>query len=481
MLSSLLGRFLMPAFANVLPRIGETERAALESGTVGFEGCFFEGKADFARLAAIPGEQLTGAEQAFIDERVTELCDMLDDFAIDEAHDLPAEVWRFLREHRFFGMIIPRAYGGLEFSHAAHAAVVTRIASVNLAAAVTVMVPNSLGPAELLVHYGTEAQKNHYLPRLARGEDLPCFALTSPYAGSDAAAIPDIGVLTRREWNGVMTEGFALTFSKRYITLAPVASVVGLAFNAIDPGLSGGTQQLGITCALIPVPHPGISIGARHRPMNSAFMNGPVQGEDVFIPLDWVIGGSQNIGKGWRMLMECLAAGRALSLPALGAALQQTSLYVASGYAGLRNQFGLPIQRFHNIARPLAEIAADLYATDSARRLTASTLDQGERPSVASAIVKYHLTEAARRAINHGMDILGGKAICAGPSNLLSIAYRHAPIAITVEGANILTRALIIFGQGAVRCHPYVLREIHAVEQHDARRSAMPSSDMPAI
>ncbi|WP_454737953.1 acyl-CoA dehydrogenase [Cupriavidus necator] len=468
MLSSLLGRLLMPAFTDALPKIGETERAALESGTVGFEGCFFEGKADFARLAEIPAEQLTEAEQTFLEHRVPELCGMLDDFAIEEAHDLPAEVWHYLREHRFFGMVIPRAYGGLEFSHAAHAAVVTRIGSVNIAAAVTVMVPNSLGPCELLVRYGTDAQKNHYLPRLARGEDLPCFALTSPYAGSAAAAIPDIGVLTQREWNGAMTEGFALTFSKRYITLAPVASLVGLAFNAVDPTRPAGAQQLGITCALIPVPHPGLRIGARHRPMNSAFMNGPVEGEDVFIPLDWVIGGSPNIGKGWRMLMECLATGRAISLPALGAALQQTSLYVANGYARLRNQFGQPIQRFQNIAAPLAEMAVDLYATDSARRLTTSTLDQGEQPSVAGAILKYHLTEAARRAINHGMDILGGKAICAGPSNLLSTAYRHAPIAITVEGANILTRALIIFGQGAVRCHPYALREIHAVEQRDA-------------
>lgn len=458
----------MPAFIKSLPKIGETERAALESGSVGLEGCFFQGKADFARLAAIPSEQLTAGEQAFLEERVAELCGMLDDFAIDEAHDLPAEVWNYLRKHRFFGMIIPRAYGGLEFSHAAHAAVVTRIASVNLAAAVTVMVPNSLGPAELLVRYGTEAQKNHYLPRLSRSEDLPCFALTSPYAGSDAAAIPDIGLLTQREWNGAMTEGFALTFFKRYITLAPIATVVGLAFNAVDMNRPAGLQELGITCALIPVPHPGLRIGARHRPMNGAFMNGPVQGEDVFIPLDWVIGGSQNVGKGWRMLMECLAAGRAISLPALGAALQQTSLYVANGYARLRNQFGLPIQRFHNIAAPLAEMATELYATDSARRLTTSLLDQGEQPSVAGAILKYHLTEAGRRAINHGMDILGGKAISAGPSNLLSIAYRHAPIAITVEGANILTRALIIFGQGALRCHPYVLRELQAVEQRNA-------------
>ncbi|MEC5215360.1 acyl-CoA dehydrogenase [Actimicrobium sp. GrIS 1.19] len=467
MLTSLLGQLMMPVFKKALPTIGDTERAALESGTVGFEGVFFDGAVDFSKLANVPAAPHSAAEQAFLADQVPTLCRMLDDFAIDEAGDLPPEVWQYLRAQGFFGMIIPRAFGGLEFSHAAHAEVVTRIASVNIAAAVTVMVPNSLGPSELLLRYGTDEQKNYYLPRLACGDDLPCFALTSPYAGSDAAALPDFGVLCEREWNGVMTRGFALTFSKRYITLAPVATVVGLAFNVIDPNRPADQQHLGITCALIPVPHPGLQIGARHHPMNSAFMNGPVQATDMFIPIDWVIGGADQIGTGWRMLMECLAAGRAISLPALGSAMQQTTLYVANGYAGLRDQFGLPIQRFQNIAALLGGIAIELYATDAARRMTASILDQGEQPSVASAIVKYHLTEAGRRAINHGMDILGGKAICAGPSNLLSNAYRNTPIAITVEGANILTRALIIFGQGAIRCHPYVLREIHAVEKGD--------------
>ncbi|UVW30040.1 acyl-CoA dehydrogenase [Massilia sp. H6] len=467
MLAALLGRTMLPVFKKALPTIGATERAALESGTVGFEGRIFEGKIDFSALAAIAPARPQAHEQAFLDEQVPALCRMLDDFEIDQAGDLPAEVWDYLRQHGFFGMIIPRAYGGLEFSHTVHAQVVTRIASVNIPAAVTVMVPNSLGPAELLLRYGTQAQKDHYLPRLASGQELPCFALTSPYAGSDAASMTDVGVLVEREWNGVMTRGFALTFKKRYITLAPVATVVGISFNAIDPALPADRQDLGITCALIPVPHPGLVIGARHRPMDSAFMNGPVEASDMFIPLDWVIGGADNIGKGWSMLMQCLAAGRAISLPALGSALQQSSLYVANGYAGLRNQFGLPIQRFHNIAALLAEMAVDLYASDSARRLTASILDQGEQPSVASAILKYHVTEAGRRAINHGMDILGGKAICAGPSNLLSGAYRNTPIAITVEGANILTRALIIFGQGAIRCHPFVLSEIEAVERQD--------------
>lgn len=467
MFTTLLGRLMLPVFKKALPTIGDTERAALESGSVGFEGRFFDGSVDFSALAAIPTMRPDAREQAFLDKQVPALCSMLDDYAIDRDGDLPPEVWQTLREQGFFGMIIPREYGGLEFGHAVHAEVVARIASVNIAAAVTVMVPNSLGPAELLLRYGTDEQKNHYLPRLASGQDLPCFALTSPYAGSDAASMPDIGVLTERQYNGVLTKGFALTFAKRYITLAPVASVVGISFQAIDPSLPKDQQNLGITCALIPVPHPGLRIGARHRPMDSAFMNGPVEADDMFIPLDWVIGGGANIGIGWRMLMECLAAGRAISLPALGAAMQQTTLYVANGYANLRNQFGLPIARFHNIAAVLAEVAVDLYATDSARRMTASILDQGEQPSVASAILKYHVTEAGRRAINHGMDILGGKAICTGPSNLLSSAYRGAPIAITVEGANILTRALIIFGQGAIRCHPYVLREIKAVETND--------------
>jgi acyl-CoA dehydrogenase len=468
MFADLLGRVMLPVFKKALPSIGDTERAALESGTVGVEGRFFEGQVDFSALAAIRPAPPQAHEQAFLDEQVPALCRMLDDFAIDKAGDLPPEVWQYLREQGFFGMIIPREFGGLEFSHTVHAEVVTRIASVNIPAAVTVMVPNSLGPAELLLRYGTQDQKDHYLPRLASGQELPCFALTSPYAGSDAASMNDFGVMVEREWNGVMTRGFALTFSKRYITLAPVATVVGISFNAIDPSQPEGRQDLGITCALIPVPHPGLEIGRRHHPMDSAFMNGPVQATDMFIPLDWVIGGEANIGKGWSMLMQCLAAGRAISLPALGSALQQSSLYVANGYAGLRNQFGLPIQRFHNIAALLAEMAVDLYATDAARRMTACILDGGEQPSVASAILKYHVTEAGRRAINHGMDILGGKAISAGPSNLLSGAYRNTPIAITVEGANILTRALIIFGQGAIRCHPFVLAEIEAVERQDS-------------
>jgi len=464
-----LGRAAMKPFARALPVMGDTERAALEAGTVGFEGRLFSGRPDFGALLAAGPNVLSAAEQAFLDKEVTALCAMLDDFAIDQAGDLPAEVWAYLREHRFFGMIIPEAHGGLGFSHYAHAAVVTRIATLNISAAVTVMVPNSLGPAELLLRYGTDAQKQHYLPRLADGRDLPCFGLTSPYAGSDAASIPDRGVLVEREFEGRVVRGFSLNFSKRYITLAPVATVVGLAFNAIDESLPEGQRELGITCALIPVPQPGMEIGRRHRPMDAAFMNGPIEGREVFIPMDWVIGGEARVGQGWRMLMECLAAGRAISLPALGSAMQQTALFVTNGYGQVREQFGLPIGRFDAIAGVIAGMACELYATDAARRYTAAVLDHGEQPSVASAILKVHLTEAGRRAVNHGMDILGGKGIIQGPSNLLSVAYRGAPIAITVEGANILTRSLIIFGQGAVRCHPYVMKEMQAVRDKDAQ------------
>jgi acyl-CoA dehydrogenase len=469
-IASTLGRWALGPFAEALPAMGDTERAALEAGTVGFEGELFGGKPDFDRLLAMAPNRLTPEEQAFLDGDVHELIAMLNDFAIDQAHDLPPAVWAFLRERRFFGMIIPREYGGRGFGHYAHAAVVTRIATANVAAAVTVMVPNSLGPAELLLHYGTDAQKQHYLPRLADGRDLPCFGLTSPHAGSDAASIPDTGVLTTRDIDGRPVRGFTVRFDKRYITLAPVATVVGLAFQAVDPARPAGEQQLGITCALIPVPTPGLTIGRRHRPMDSAFMNGPLQGEDVFVPMDWVIGGEACVGQGWRMLMECLAAGRAISLPALGAAMQQTALHVMVGYGRIREQFGLPIARFEAIAGLIARTAADLYATDAARRYTAAALDAGERPSVASAILKVQLTEAGRRAVTTGMDVLGGKGIISGPSNLLGVAYRHAPIAITVEGANLLSRALIIFGQGAVRCHPHVMDEMAAVQAQDADR-----------
>ncbi|MET3459687.1 acyl-CoA dehydrogenase [Variovorax atrisoli] len=466
-LASFIGRRAMQAFSKALPPLGDTERAALEAGTVGFEGRLFAGHPDFDALSAMGPNRLSEREQAFLDNEVRELCRMLDDHAIDQARDLPPEVWRYLREKRFFGMIIPEEFGGLGFGHHAHATVVARIATVNVATAVTVMVPNSLGPAELLLRYGTNTQKAHYLPRLADGRELPCFGLTSPYAGSDAASIPDRGVLVEREVDGHRVRGFLVDFDKRYITLAPVATVVGLAFHAVDESRPEGERELGITCALIPVPQAGMEIGRRHRPMDSAFMNGPIHGRQVFVPMEWIIGGEQQVGQGWRMLMECLAAGRAISLPALGSAMQQTALYVANGYGQIREQFGMPVGRFHAVAGLVAQMSAELYASDAARRFTAAALDKGERPSVASAILKVQLTEAGRRAVNHGMDILGGKGIISGPSNLLGVAYRQAPIAITVEGANILTRALIVFGQGAVRCHPHVLDEMAAVQAGD--------------
>ena len=466
-LASVIGGAVMATFSKALPSMGATERAALDAGTVGFEGELFAGNPDFDALRSRGINQLTRFEKNFVDCDVRDLNAMLDEFSIDETRDLPPEVWAYLREHKFFGMIIPEQYGGLGFGHYAHAEVITRIATINVPAAVTVMVPNSLGPSELLLRYGTEAQKDHYLPRLADGRDLPCFALTAPYAGSDAASIPDTGVLTTREVDGRMVRGFVVNFDKRYITLAPVATVVGLAFQAIDPSRPADQQQLGITCALIPVPTAGVDIGRRHSPMSSAFMNGPIRGKDVFVPMDWVIGGEAQVGKGWGMLMECLVAGRAISLPALGSAMQQTSLFVVQGYGQIREQFGLPIGKFHVIAATVARMALALYATDAARHYTAAALDAGEQPSVASAILKVHLTEAGRRAVNDGMDILGGKGIMRGPHNLLGVAYRHAPIAITVEGANLMTRALIIFGQGAVRCHPYVLKEMDAVAAND--------------
>ncbi len=462
-----LGRMAMGPMKRALPAMGDTERAALEAGTVGFEGRILAGEPEFDALIRTGPARISPEEQAFLDMEVHTLCSMLDDFAIDQARDLPPHVWQYLRDHRFFGMIIPREWGGLGFSHQAHAAVVTRIATLNISAAVTVMVPNSLGPAELLLRYGTDAQKQHWLPRLAGGTELPCFGLTSPYAGSDAASIPDQGMLVEREIEGRRVRGFVVNFSKRYITLAPVATVVGLAFHAVDPSRPEGERERGITCALVPVPQPGMTIGRRHRPMNGAFMNGPIEGTDVFIPMDCIIGGEPQVGKGWRMLMECLAAGRSISLPALGAATQQASLFVANGYGRIREQFGLPIGRFDAVAGVLAGMATDLYATDAARRYTAAVLDRGEQPSVAGAILKVQLTEAGRASVNHAMDILGGKGIISGPSNLLSVAYRHMPIAITVEGANILTRSLIIFGQGAVRCHPWVMREMQAVQAGD--------------
>lgn len=461
----LISNRLFSIYRKAMPRLSTTEREALEAGTVWWDAELFSGKPRWRRLLRQPAPSLTEAEQKFIDGPVEELCLMLDDWEIsDKLHDLPVSVWQFIRDKRFFGMIIPRQYGGLEFSAQANSAVVMKLASANLTAAVTVMVPNSLGPGELLIHYGTDAQREHYLPRLASGEDIPCFALTSPLAGSDAGAMPDRGIVCRGEFEGEQVLGLKLTWNKRYITLAPVATLLGLAFRAYDPdGLIGDKKDLGITCALIPADTPGVEIGNRHLPVGAVFMNGPTRGEDVFIPMDWIIGGQQRIGQGWRMLMQSLATGRAISLPSLGVAGGKMASMLTGAYARIRTQFNVPIGYFGGVEEPLCRIGGRTYRMDSARRLTLIALDQGEKPGVLSAINKYQQTESMRQCILDAMDIHGGKGIIQGPNNYLARAYQALPISITVEGANILTRSMIIFGQGIIRAHPCLLKEMMAV------------------
>ncbi len=468
-----LTRPVFAAFRRVLPAMSDTEREALEAGTVGWEAELFAGRPRWHKLFTIAPAPLSPAEQAFIDGPVAELCRLLDDWHIThERRDLPPEVWRFIKEHGFFGMIIPKKYGGLEFSALAHSTVVMKVASRSVSAAVTIMVPNSLGPAELLLHYGTDAQKDYYLPRLARGEEVPCFGLTNPEAGSDAASIPDRGIVCRGEFAGNKDVlGIRLTWEKRYITLGPVATVLGLAFRLYDPEhLLGPQVDRGITLALIPTRTPGVRIGTRHNPLDIAFQNGPNWGENVFIPLDWIIGGPRYIGQGWRMLMDCLAAGRSISLPALSTGAGKLAARFTGAYARVRKQFKLPIGRFEAIEEALSRIAGYTYLMDAARTLTARAVDLGEKPAVASAIVKYQLTEHMRKVVNDAMDIQGGAGICLGPRNFMGRVYQSLPIAITVEGANILTRALIIYGQGAVRCHPYVLAEMRAAADADRAR-----------
>lgn len=462
-------------FKNVLPRMSSTEREALEAGSVWWDAEIFSGKPNWKDLLKLPQATLSTEEQAYIDGPVEDLCAMLNDWEIvDHCRDLPKQAWEYIKDEKFLSMIIPKQYGGLEFSHYAHSQVVMKIASRNLTAAVTVMVPNSLGPAELLLHYGTEEQKNHYLPRLATGEEIPCFGLTSDHAGSDAAAMIDKGIVCKGEFEGEEVLGLRVTWDKRYITLAPVATVVGLAFKVFDPdGLLGGEEDLGITCALIPTSTPGVKTGRRHLPVGSVFMNGPTSGEDVFIPMDWVIGGQERIGQGWRMLMQSLGAGRAISLPSLGVAGSKMAALGCGAYSRIRKQFKMPIAYFEGIEEPLARIAGFSYRMDATRRMTMVGLDSGESPSVLSAICKYHLTEGNRICINDAMDIHGGKAIIQGPNNYLAHGYQAIPISITVEGANILTRSMIIFGQGAIRAHPYLLKEMEAaMDDSDNGRKA---------
>jgi acyl-CoA dehydrogenase len=465
----LVTRPFLRSYRRLLPAMSATEREALDAGTVWWDGELFSGGPDWQKLMSAKVPELTAAEQAFLDGPCEELCAMLDDWEITHTRaDLPPEVWAFIKSKGFFAMIIPRRYGGLEFTAYAHSCVLIKIASRSATASSTIAVPNSLGPAELLLHYGTEAQKNHYLPRLARGEEVPCFALTGPRAGSDAASIPDTGVICKGQWQGGEIVGIKLNFSKRYITLAPVATVIGLAFRLFDPErLMGGEADLGITCALIPRETPGVTIGRRHFPLNVPFQNGPIQGHDVFVPLEAIIGGFQMAGQGWRMLVEQLSVGRCISLPSNATGGAQAAVYASAAYARIRRQFNMPIGRFEGIEQVLARMAARTYIMDAARSVTAGAIDGGEKPSVPSAMLKYHATELGRTIANDAMDVHGGKGICLGPKNYLGRGYQIVPVAITVEGANILTRSLIIFGQGAVRCHPFVLREMNAARNPD--------------
>lgn len=464
---------LLRVFRGVLPQISQTEREALDAGTVWWEGELFSGRPDWKKLLDYPAPTLTPEEQAFVDGPADELCSMVDDWQVThELGDLPPAAWQYIKEHGFLGMIIPKAYGGKGFSALAHSEVVMKLTSRSGTAAVSVMVPNSLGPAELLMHYGTEAQKSHYLPRLAKGLDIPCFALTSPEAGSDAGGIPDYGIVCRGEWQGKQDVlGIRLTWEKRYITLGPIATLLGLAFRLYDPEhLLGAEDDIGITLALIPTDTPGVHIGRRHMPLNSAFMNGPNWGRDVFIPMDYIIGDVEYVGQGWRMLMNCLAAGRSISLPANGVGIGKLCALTTGAYGRVRNQFNLPIGRFEGVEEVIARIGGNVYVMDAARVMTAGAVDLGEKPAVVSAIVKYHLTERGRQVINDAMDVHAGKGICMGPNNYLARAYQATPIPITVEGANILTRSMIIFGQGAIRGHPWVREEIEAAQDADRVR-----------
>lgn len=465
--------FSAPLFAwfqRTLPPLSQTERDAIDAGTVWWDGELFSGRPNWNTLLAYPKAQLSEEEQAFIDGPTEQLCAMVSDWQISQDLDLPPEAWAFIKEQGFFALIIPKAYGGKGFSAYAHSQVAMKLATRSGDLASTVMVPNSLGPAELLLHYGTEAQRNHYLPRLARGDEIPCFALTGPLAGSDAGSMPDTGIVCKGQWQGQEVLGLRLNWEKRYITLGPVATLLGLAFKAYDPEhLLGDIDDLGISLALIPTDTPSVEIGKRHLPLGAAFMNGPNSGKDVFIPLDYLIGGQAMLGKGWMMLMNCLSVGRSISLPAVGTGAAKYTSLVTGQYARIREQFNVPLAAFEGIQESLARIAGNAWLMDSARILTAKAVDLGEKPSVLSAILKYHLTERGRECIQHAMDVHGGKGIIMGPNNYLGRNWQGAPIFITVEGANILSRNLMIFGQGAIRCHPFVLKEMALAgrEDHD--------------
>jgi acyl-CoA dehydrogenase len=470
---ALISNRLLGAFRRVMPPMSPTEADAINAGTVWWDGQLFSGRPHWDELLGLPKPRLSAEEQAFLDGETEELCRLANDWDTYALNDLTPQAWQYIKDKGFLGLIIPKEYGGKGFSAYAHSQVVTKLSTRCSAAAVSVMVPNSLGPAELLLHYGTEPQKRHYLPRLGKGLEIPCFALTNPHAGSDAAAIPDHGVVCKGTWDGKETLGMRVTWDKRYITLGPVATLLGLAFRLYDPDhLLGDREDLGITCALVPTSHPGVHTGRRHFPLNATFHNGPTWGKDVFMPLDWIIGGPQLAGQGWRMLMECLAAGRSISLPSSNVGMSLLAVRATGAYARVRTQFRTPIGRFEGIEEALTRMGANLYLMDAARRMTAVGVDLGEKPSVISAIVKYHVTERNRQVVNDAMDIQGGKGICLGPNNFMGRAYQQIPISITVEGANILSRSLIIFGQGAIRCHPYVLKEMLAAREPDRAKAA---------
>ncbi|WP_432452198.1 MULTISPECIES: acyl-CoA dehydrogenase FadE [unclassified Agarivorans] len=465
----LISKPIFKIFKKIMPEMSRTEKEAIDAGSTWWEGELFRGDPNWKVLHSYPAPRLSPEEQAFIDGPVEQVCAMTNDWQIThELADLPPEIWDFLKTHKFFAMIIKKQYGGLEFSAYAQSCVLQKLASISAVLSSTVGVPNSLGPGELLQHYGTKQQQDYYLPRLAEGKEIPCFALTSPEAGSDAGSIPDSGIVCMGDWQGEQVLGMQLTWNKRYITLAPVATILGLAFKLSDPeGLLGDQKELGITCALIPTDIEGVEVGRRHFPLNIPFMNGPTTANQLFVPIDYIIGGQAMAGQGWRMLVECLSVGRGITLPSSATGSIKNAALATGAYARIRRQFKLPIGKMEGIEEPLARLAGNAYMMGAASDLTVTAIDLGEKPSVVSAIVKYHLTHRGQRASIDAMDIVGGKGICLGPKNFLARAYQGAPIAITVEGANILTRSMIIYGQGAIRCHPYVLAEMEAAQHPD--------------
>ncbi|MBE8167732.1 MAG: acyl-CoA dehydrogenase [Shewanella sp.] len=469
----LLSKPLLSIYKKIMPEMSSTEREAIEAGTTWWEADLFAGAPNWKKLHNIPVSRLTAEEQVFLDGPVDHVCGLVNQHQVShQLADLPENVWQYLKDNGFFAMIIKKKFGGLEFSAFAQSRVLQKLAGVSSELASTVGVPNSLGPGELLQHYGTQEQQEHYLPRLAQGKEVPCFALTSPEAGSDAGSIPDFGIVCHGEWEGKQILGMKLTWNKRYITLAPVATVLGLAFKLRDPEqLLGDVEELGITCALIPTDIQGVVTGRRHFPLNCMFQNGPTQGEEVFVPLDFIIGGPEMAGQGWRMLVECLSVGRGITLPSNSAGGVKSAAIATGAYARIRRQFKLPIGKLEGIEEPMARIGGNAYLMDAVTTLTTTGIDLGEKPSVITAIVKCHLTDRMQKCVIDAMDIHGGKGVCLGPNNYLGRGYQAAPIAITVEGANILTRSMIIYGQGAIRCHPYVLTEMQAAFDPDLTKA----------